>query len=126
MIDEVTEPRNDGTRGSGLYKVPFRLSRRPSSLWGQLFVRSWDCPPRFTTMHRPHIASVVGDEIILNGTTVEEVRDYHRETLILCVGEANRLEAEYLKEERRRRANEEATRAAYRKNVEDVAGTISF
>ena len=77
-------------------------------------------------MHRPHIASVVGDEIILNGTTVEEVRDYHRETLILCVGEANRLEAEYLKEERRRRANEEATRAAYRKNVEDVAGTISF
>lgn len=126
VVDEVGEPRNDGTRGSALYKVPFRLSRRPSSLWGKLFVKSWDLPPRFTTMHRPHIASVVGDEIILNGTTIEEVRDYHRDTLILCVEEANKLEAEYREEERKRRAREEAARSAYRKNVEDVAGTIGF
>lgn len=35
VVDEVGEPRNDGTRGSALYKVPFRLSRRPSFLWGQ-------------------------------------------------------------------------------------------
>ena len=120
------EPRNDGTRGSALYRVPFRLSRCPSSLWGKLFVKSWDLPPRFTTMHRPHIASVVGDEIILNGTTIEEVRDYHRDTLILCVEQANKLEAEYLEKERKRQAREEAARSAYRKNVEDVAGTIDF
>lgn len=126
VVDEVGEPRNDGTKGSALYKVPFRLSRRPSSLWGELFVKTWDRPPRFTTMHRPYIASVVGDEIILNGTTVEEVRDYHRDTLILCVEEANKLEAEYLERERKRRAREEAARSAYRKNVEDVAETIDF
>ncbi len=77
-------------------------------------------------MHRPHIASVAGDEIVLNGTTIEEVRDYHRDTLILCVEEANRLEAEYLEREQKRRAREDASRAAYRKNVENVAGTIDF
>ena len=126
VVDEVGEPRNDGTRGSALYEVPFRLSRRPSSLWREFFLKSWDLPPRFTTMHRPHIASVVGDEIILNGTTIEEVRDYHRDTLVLCVEEANKLEAEYLEKERKRQAREEAARSAYRKNVEDVAGTIDF
>ncbi len=36
-------------------------------------------------MHRPGIASVVDDEILLNGTTIEEVREYHRETLKLCI-----------------------------------------
>ena len=126
VVDEVREPRNDGTRGSALYEVPFRLSRRPSSLWREFFLKSWDLPPRFTTMHRPHIASVAGDEIILNGTTIEEVRDYHRDTLVLCVEEANKLEAEYLEKERKRQAREEAARSAYRKNVEDVAGTIDF
>ncbi len=126
VVDEVGEPRNDGTRGSALYEVPFRLSRRPSSLWRELFLKSWDLPPRFTTMHRSHIASVIGDEIILNGTTIEEVRDYHRDTLVLCVEEANKLEAEYLEKERKRQAREEAARSAYRKNVEDVAGTIDF
>ncbi len=126
VVDEVGEPRNDGTRGSALYKVPFKLSRHPSPLWIELFVRTWSCPPRFTSMHRPGIASVVGDEIVLNGTTIEEVRDYHRDTLILCVKEANRLEAEYLEREQKRRAREETSRAAYRKNVENVAGTIDF
>ena len=77
-------------------------------------------------MHRPGIVSVAGDEIVLNGTTVEEVRDFHRDTLILCVEEANRLEAECLEKERKRREREEASRAAYRKNIEDVAGTIDF
>lgn len=26
LANEVTAPRNDGTRGSGLYAVPYRLS----------------------------------------------------------------------------------------------------
>ena len=29
IVDEVTTPRMDGTRGSALYAVPFQLSRRP-------------------------------------------------------------------------------------------------
>lgn len=87
--DEVGEPRNDGSRGSGLYKVPLQLSVRPSPTWGRLFVETWNHPPRFTTMHRPGIASVVGDKIILNGTTIEEVEKHHAETLRLVVDKVN-------------------------------------
>ena len=32
ITQDVTEPRNDGTLGGALYMVPFRLSRRASSL----------------------------------------------------------------------------------------------
>lgn len=37
----VGQPRNNGTPGSALYRVPLRLSQRPSALWGQLFVECW-------------------------------------------------------------------------------------
>lgn len=50
--DQVGHPRNDGTRGSALYEVPFRLSRTPPYEWAQWFVRNWDQPSRFTSMHR--------------------------------------------------------------------------
>ncbi len=95
IADEVTEPRNDGTRGSALYAVPFRLSRRVSPDWAEVFQHVWDRPPRWTSMHRPGIARVHGDRIILDGTTIEEVQRYHRETLVLCVQETNRIIAEH-------------------------------
>lgn len=98
ITDKVTLPRMDGTCGFALYKIPFRLSRYPSTLWCELFVRNWNHPPRFTNMHRPRIASVVGDEIILDGTTIEEVRDYHRETLMLCIEKTNKEEQAILDE----------------------------
>jgi len=81
VASEVGTPRNDGTPGCALYRVPIRLSRRPSAAWSRLFVQVWDHPPSFTTMHRPGIACVVGDRIILDGTTVEEIEKYHRDTL---------------------------------------------
>ena len=71
--DEVTAPRNDGTPGSVLYCVPFRLSRQPSETWKHIFIQAWRNPPCFTTMHRPRIASVEFDKILLDGTTLEEV-----------------------------------------------------
>lgn len=126
ITDEVTVPKMDGTRGCALYKVPFRLSKRPSDLWSQLFLAAWKSPPRFSTMHRFGIASVVGDKIILNGTTVEEVRDFHRETLILCVDEANRKEVEIKREEQRRREQEETRRKKHYDNVNSVIGEIEF
>jgi len=86
VVDEIGTPRCDG---SALYTVPFKLSRRPRSQWAQLFVRAWNHPSRFTTMHRPGIASVQGDRVVLDGTTVEEIDRYHRETLILAGKEAN-------------------------------------
>ena len=51
LADEVGKPLNDGTQGSALYAVPFKLSRAPTHEWSDLFVRTWDRPPRWTTSH---------------------------------------------------------------------------
>jgi hypothetical protein len=126
ILDEVTYPRNDGTPGCALYRVPFRLSRVPSSLWKRLFRETWDNPPRWSTMHRPGIASVSGDKIILDGTTIEEVRDYHRETLILCVGTANELEAKYLEQQRKEEERKRKQREEYKDNIKRIADDITF
>lgn len=99
VIDEVTTPRLDGTTGSSLYKVPFQLSRCPSTLWSRIFIKAWDRPSRYTTMHRSGIASIMGDRVYLDGTTIEEVERYHRDTLVLSVEVANREEKARIIEE---------------------------
>lgn len=126
IIDEVTAPRNDGTRGSALCRVPFQLSRSPTRLWRALFIQAWDHPSSFTSRHRPGIASVDGDRIILNGTTIEEVERTHRDTLVLALKEANeRLEeadAEaFAREDQERRRREE-----HERNLRDTAKRIKF
>ena len=55
IASEVGTPRNDGTRGSALYAVPFQLSHRPTAAWAEHFVRTWDRPPSWSTRHRPGI-----------------------------------------------------------------------
>lgn len=126
IVDEVTEPRNDGTRGCALYQVPFRLSRVPSSIWKEFFLRTWDMPPVWSSMHRPGIASVSGDRIILDGTTIEEVRDVHRETLIRCVEKANELEIQYLESLRKEEERKRKQREIHAANVKRIADEISF
>ena len=90
IANEVGTPRNDGTRGSALYAVPFKLSRQPTPRWADHFVRTWQHPPSYSTRHRPGIARVERDRIILDGTTVEEVAEVHRDTLKLVVAKVNR------------------------------------
>lgn len=126
ITDEVTEPRMDNTRGSALYAIPFRLSRIPSSLWIELFLQAWRFPPRFSTMHRPNVASAYGDKIILNGTTIEEVKQYHKETLILCVEQANQQEQRILEAEQAERKAAEDRKAKHFSNVENIANEIKF
>jgi len=126
IVDEVTEPSMDGTRGSALYSIPFRLSRRPSPEWSQIFLSEWDHPPRFTSMHRPGIADVSGDRIVLNGTTIEEVKRYHRDTLVLCVDETNRKEAEYRARVVQQREAQQQQSELHRKQIEDSASDIQF
>ena len=126
IVDEVTDPRLDGTRGSALYTVPLRLNREPSTLWSKLFVQAWNQPLSFTFMHRPGIASVRGATIVLDGTTIEEVKKYHRDTLVQCVEEANRRESEI--QTREHRANEIRHRQSeeHRAKLETIAREISF
>ncbi len=50
LVDEAGRPMNDGTCGSALYAIPFKLSRAPTHEWGQLFIQTWDHPPQFTTL----------------------------------------------------------------------------
>lgn len=126
ITDEVTVPKMDGTRGSALYKIPFRLSSRPSEIWKQLFLQLWSFPPSFSTMHRPGIASVYGDKIILDGTTIEEVRDTHRATLILCVDEANKREAQIIAEQKRKEVLEQQRKNQHFDNVNSIADDIKF
>jgi nucleotide-binding universal stress UspA family protein len=90
IADQVGMPRNDGTEGSALYRIPFRLSQRPPHEWAEIFIHNWNHPSRFSSMHRPGIASIVGDTVILDGTTIEEVKDYHRDTLVLVTQETNK------------------------------------
>jgi hypothetical protein len=94
IIEEVGNPRNDGTPGSALYEVPFRLSREPSYEWAQVFERTWDWPPSWTSMHRSGICHVIGEKIILNGTTLEEVEKIHKETLEVVLRKTNALLAD--------------------------------
>ena len=126
IADQVGVPQNDGTRRSGLYRIPFRLTQQPPREWAELFVNNWNHPPRFTTMHRPGIASVVGDIIVLEGTTIEEVKDYHRDTLVLVIQETNKGYKEF--SERRQKAieREQEQVKTHKQKVDDITNQIKF
>lgn len=72
------------------------------------------------------IASVYGDKIILDGTTIEEVRDYHRETLILCVDESNKKEKQIIEEQLRKEAIAQQRQNQHYDNVNSIAEDIKF
>ena len=126
ISNEVTLPRNDGTRGSALYRIPFRLSSKPTRIWSKLFLRNWDSPPSFTSMHRPGIARVDSDKIILNGTTIEEVKQYHRDTLILCVEKTNEEEKQIRNREEQIKRKEQEERENHYRNIDDISKDIKF
>lgn len=56
----ITQPRNDGSAGSALYRIPIVLDRRPDPEWAELFVQAWNNPPQWSNMHRAGIARVQG------------------------------------------------------------------
>lgn len=125
-IENVGRPSGDGTPGSGLYSVPIQLSRAPSAREAEMLVHFWNHPSSYTTMHRPGIARVEGSRLILDGTTIEEVRDVHIATIKLAVAATN---AEYAREteaEVRRHAAETASHSAHDIKVRKVASEIRF
>jgi len=126
ITEEITEPRKDGTRGSSLYSIPFKLNATPSSLWIDAFIKTWNLPPSYTSMHRPGIASVSGDRIILDGTTIEEVKDTHKKTLELCISEANRIEQEILENKQKQKEQDKKKSDEFRRNLETKAKEIHF
>jgi hypothetical protein len=126
IVEDITEPRNDGTHGSALYSIPFALSHTPPSGWGKLFIENWNHPPSFTLMHRPGIAKIIGTTVILDGTTIEEVERYHRDTLQLAVAETNRQYWDWLRKENERRVRGKAMNEQRRKDIEAASKRIKF
>lgn len=126
VADEVSTPTLDGTRGSALYSIPFRLSRAPSPDWTQVFISTWDHPPHYTSMHRPGIARIVGNKIVLTRTTIEEVEKYHRATLLLAVEAANKAEATIRAEQQRKRGQEEEQKRKHQEKIQDAAKKLRF
>jgi len=122
----VGTPRNDGTRGSGLYRVPIKLSRRPPREWAAALAPAWDRPPEFTTMHRPGIATVNGDCVVLEGTTIDEVRDYHARTLALVVAKLNEDQARYEAKTQADAQRVADQRSIHQENVHSIADEIRF
>ncbi|MDP9113131.1 MAG: hypothetical protein M3O20_05560 [Acidobacteriota bacterium] len=126
VAKEVGEARNDGTQGSALYSVPFRLSRPAPADWGTLFTRNWDHPREFGTMHRPGIARVYGDRLYLERTTIEEVERAHKATLAVVLEDTNKTYGEYVQKRAAEEARERAERDERRKSVEEAAKRIKF
>jgi hypothetical protein len=126
IAEEVGVPRNDRRPGSGLYEVPFRLSRQPSEQWAEFFIDSWNRPPEFTSMHRPGIARVEGDRIILDGTTIEEVERFHLKTLKLAVERANELAVQWRRSREQRGKALNDQEVEHRHHVKEVAKRLKF
>jgi hypothetical protein len=124
-VENTGSPIRQGP-GGALYAVPIKLSATPSTTWSQLFPDNWDRPPEWSSRHRPGIARVIGDCIVLNGTTVEEVRDIHAKTLKLAV-EATNEQATAIAQ-RQRMENEAAMKesAEHKAKLEEVAAEVNF
>jgi hypothetical protein len=77
-------------------------------------------------MHRPGIASIYDDTIHLDGTTIDEVKSYHRETLILATNEANTKYIGLLEIKKRKQLQEQQRLENHKRNIDDVAKDIKF
>jgi hypothetical protein len=77
-------------------------------------------------MHRPGIASLRGDKIYLDGTTMEEVERYHRDTLKLAIQETNRETAEHEAQQRAAATLAREQREEHERAVREAAQRIRF
>ena len=77
-------------------------------------------------MHRPGIASVSGDKVYLDGTTMEEVERHHRDTLKLAIQETNKEIAEHEAQERARAERARQAREDHERTVRETARRINF
>lgn len=124
--NSMTSPRNDGTPGSALYRVPITLSATPDGTWADLFVHHWDYPSSWTLMHRRGIASVSGNRIILDGTTIEEIEKYHLSTLKLAVNAANDARSHMAAREWAQEQETAALRQEQERAAADAAARLNF
>jgi hypothetical protein len=121
IVDRISDPPSGGS----LYEIPLRLSRTPDPDWMHHFLRTWDRPQHFASSHRPGM-EVGSDRIILDGTTIDELEQFHLRTLKFAVDEANRLASEDKGKLRQTASAEEQKRIEHREHVAAVAKRLRF
>ncbi|HWF50098.1 MAG TPA: toll/interleukin-1 receptor domain-containing protein [Solirubrobacteraceae bacterium] len=124
IAEGVGTPPHDGTPGSEHYVVPLRLTREPSALWTEQFLHYWEHPPRSTSKHRPGIASVQGDSIILDGTTLDEVQRYHLATLKLVIERANSEEQRITEKRQHEEEQRRILREEHQRRIAELANEL--
>jgi hypothetical protein len=77
-------------------------------------------------MHRPGIASVSGDTVILDGTTMEELERYHLKTLRYVLIQVNADVAAHEARERVKAEREAQLRLEHEESVRDIASRLKF
>jgi hypothetical protein len=91
----IGNPRADGTSGSSLYSVPIKLNRSVTAIEAQLLREHWDHPKVIPTHHCPGILRATGSTVVLDGTTIDEIRRFHADTLRRAIDLVNVEIAEY-------------------------------
>jgi len=77
-------------------------------------------------MHRRGIARVYDDKVVLDGTTVDEVEKYHRDTLLLAADQANKGYSEWYTARRAEEERERMRLENHKKSIEDAASRLKF
>ena len=77
-------------------------------------------------MHRPGIASVSGDTVLLDGTTMEELERYHVETLRLVLDKVNEDVAGHERQLRASAEREAEARRQHEETVREISGRLKF
>jgi hypothetical protein len=122
----IGKPLNDGSAASALYRVPLRLSRRPSELWRQLFEREWY--GQLYTMLRD--AEVRDDTIVFPSTTIDEIERHHVGQLRRVLERVNSEEVRIRTEETERHRREAEMRKRqdeeHQASIDRVIERLSF
>ena len=77
-------------------------------------------------MHRPGVCKVVGDTVVLDGTTIEELEGTHLETLRLVLERANATVGQSERQQRIREERERTDREEHQEKVRDAARKLRF
>ena len=122
----IDDERSVPPPASDLYPVLLALSRTPPPEWEDKFIKSWDSPTQYGTRHRPGIASVEGDKIVLDGTTVEEIEKYHRSTLMAAIQNANEQYRALRSHEKMKQEQERVRKEQHRRKMKEISKRIKF
>ena len=123
VTNEVGFPGENADGSRGVYTVVFQLSHEPSARWGDYFVHFWDRPQVSYAhgKHRPGMASVVANRLMLEETTIDEVEGFHLPVLKAALRMANDAEARAVVEDHRRAERRRLQEAEHRRHVAEVA-----